>query len=794
MDEKSRRTLELPSVLERLARQAHFSASKELAQALEPTADFNLALRRQQETTEARKLLSINLDLTIGGAHDVRPQAAACARGNVLEASDFLPIKNTLEAGRRLQRMFERMEESFPALESIIAGMETATGLIDAISRTMDDRGEILDNASPALNTCRREMRVVRERIHSKLQRMVSDSKIMPMLQEPIVTQRDGRFVIPLRAEFKGRIKSVIHDQSASGATLFVEPLTVVEMNNELRELELKERDEIRRILTELSQRVGERQESIAATVASLAVFDLALAKARYADILGAAEPVLKPIRSREGHPGAALRLLAARHPLLDPGVVVPIDVLLDDAAFAMVITGPNTGGKTVSLKTAGLLALMAQCGLHIPATSGSELAVFDNVFADIGDEQSIEQSLSTFSGHVANISHILKYATPGSLVLLDELGSGTDPQEGAALARAILAELIQRTITTLVATHYPEMKVYAQTTTGVANASMEFDLESLRPTYRLLHGLPGRSNALAIAERLGLDSRILERARGMVSPDDLQTDSLLDEIHHQRDLSRRTQADLEERQQRLSAYEAELSERLRNIEEERRTILEEARQQSEEDAEAVREELRKLQGRLRRAAKPLDEVEAASEELAFVEKKVARPVKRKHRAASPERALRVGDRVLVERIDSFGIITSLGASDAEIQIGNLRLRAGLDELELSGQGDDESKPGRTSVTRKGKKPAATLPAAPPLELDLRGYRVDEGLEALERHLDAAFAASMPFFRVIHGKGTGRLRTAIRSALQGSSFVRASENGKPSEGGDGVTIVHLKGE
>ena len=790
MDRKSHLTLELPAVLQRLAEHAHFSASQQLALALEPTSDYEQALNRQRETSEARTLLSLHLDLTVGGAHDVRSSATAASRGDILEPAHFLDIKSTLEAGRRLRRMFERIEEPYPALEAIIHSFELINGLIDAISQTMDDRGEILDSASPALSAFRRDLRVVRDRVHSKLQRMTSDSRTAPMLQEPIVTQRDGRYVIPLRSEFKGRIKSVIHDQSASGATLFIEPLAVVALNNELRELELKERDEVRRILTELSRRVGEHQLDIAATVAALAAFDLALAKARYADVLKAAEPVLHAVQAKGDHPGAVLRILAARHPLLDQASVVPIDLLLEEPAYAMIITGPNTGCKTVSLKTAGLLALMTQCGLHIPAKSGSEIAVFEGIFADIGDEQSIEQSLSTFSGHIGNISRILKSATSQSLVLLDELGSGTDPQEGSALARAIMDELIERRITTLVATHYPEMKIYAQSTPAVCNASMAFDLESLSPTYHLVIGLPGRSNALAIAERLGLDRVILDRARSMVSPEDLETDSLLDEIHHQRDLSRRTQEELEDARERLLAQEVILDSRLKSIEAERRGILETARQQAEEETEEVRQELRKLRSRLKAAAKPLEEVEQADEILEAIEDSVARPVVRMKKTA-PSRPLKIGDRVLIERIGSEGVVISINSSDAEIQIGNLRLRAALDELELSGSNTEREQRRRLAPKKQGRAPAATLPDPPPLELDLRGSRVDEALDALDRHLDSAFYAGMPFVRVIHGKGTGRLRTAIREALQQNRYVRTSETGKPAEGGDGVTIVHL---
>ena len=790
MDTKSHITLELPAVLEQLADHAHFSASKALALGLEPSTELDEAILRQRETTEARHLLSLHLDLTVGGAHDVREAVAASVRGSVLEPEQFLDIKSTLVAARRLRRMFERQEEPYPVLESIIGGLEPANGLVDAISRTLDDRGEVLDSASPVLANCRQEMRVVRERVHNRLLRMTSDERLAAMLQEAIVTQRDGRYVIPLRAQFKGRIQGVIHDQSASGATLFIEPLQAVELNNQLRELELKERDEVRRILAALSKRVAEQQDSIQATVQGLARFDLALAKARYADRIQASEPILKAFSGEDGR-GSTLRILAARHPLLDPQRVVPIDLTLEEPAYAMVITGPNTGGKTVSLKTAGLLALMAQCGLHIPATSGSEVSVFDAICADIGDEQSIEQSLSTFSGHIANISRILETATVKSLVLLDELGSGTDPQEGSALARAILDELIERRITTLIATHYPEMKVYAQNTAGAVNASMAFDLDTLQPTYRLVIGLPGRSNALAIAERLGLSAGVLDRARSMVSPEDLKADSLLDEIHHQRDLALRTRKDLEDAHSRALEKERELESRLRGMAEERRALLEEARLEGEQETEHVREELRKLRNRLRAAAKPLDEVEDVDVDLSAIEKQVEKKVEPVHEAPRRERPLRVGDKVLVERIQSEGVITALDDADAEVQIGNLRLRASLDELRHRSDGADRVDVRQRPATGSTGKTGSMLPAPPPLELDLRGYRVDEALDALETRLDAAFVASMPFVRVVHGKGTGALRKAVRQALRNHRHVQSVETGKPSEGGDGVTVIKL---
>ncbi|UCF59913.1 MAG: endonuclease MutS2 [Anaerolineaceae bacterium] len=798
MDAKSINTLELPTVLNRLAGHAAFSASKELAHALKPTDDVEDVRRRLAGTTEARTLLSMVPGLTIGGARDVRSAVTAATRGVILESDQLLDVKSTLIASRTLRRRFDKEGESYPVLSTLALGLERSSPLIEAITMTLDERGEVLDSASDKLATIRHDLRVSHDRLMGKLQRLLSDSKVAPMLQEPIITQRDGRFVIPLRAEFKGKVKSVIHDQSASGATLFVEPLTVVDLNNRLRELQLAERDEVRRILAELSGQVGGESENIIRSVEALAEIDLAFAKARYAEAMHANEPIMKPFKTRaeDGHPGSTLRLFNARHPLLDPETVVPIDLALDEDTFALVITGPNTGGKTVSLKTAGVLSLMAQCGLHIPALSGSELSTFDSVFADIGDEQSIEQSLSTFSSHISNIIDILKGVTSRSLVVLDELGAGTDPQEGAALARAILGFLLERRVTTLVATHYPELKVYAHGTPGVRNASVEFDLESLKPTYHLTIGLPGRSNALAIAGRLGLDEEVILRARKMVSPEDLRAESLLDEIHRQRDLIRADREEAEQARKEVQALEAKLAERLEAIDDERLELLEQARVDVEAEVDEVREHLRSLRRRLTQAGKPLEELKAIETEIEELEEQVVESVSSQITGLDlPGRAvdlieepLNVGDRVRLPTIDAEGVITGLDQEQAEVQVGRLRVRARLDEL-IPARDDlsIEHRPAevRPQVVSRG------VPQAPPLELNIRGRTVEDGLEELERRLDAAYLAGMPFVRVIHGKGTGRLREAIRQALKDNPYVSSFEPGQPGEGGDGVTVVRL---
>jgi DNA mismatch repair protein MutS2 len=791
MDSKSLHTLELAKILDRLAAHAAFSASKQAARELSPVSDPAEAIRRQTETTEARRLLSINAGVSIGGAHDIRPEASTASHGGVLEPAQLLDVKVTLQSAARLRRLFEKAETAYPTLARIAHELESCPEIVDAVGRALNDRAEVLDSASPRLAEIRSDLRVAHDRLTAKLQRLLADPKYSPMLQEPIITQRDGRFVIPLRAEFKGQLKAVVHDQSASGATLFIEPLEAVDLNNEIRELQLAERDEIRRILSSISQLVGRWSESINQTIDALARLDLAFAKARYAEDLHASEPILREFRVDEGltHPGSVLRLLGARHPLLDPTEVVPIDLDLPEDAFALVITGPNTGGKTVSLKTAGLLVLMAQCGLHISARSGSGMTVFDSVYADIGDEQSIEQSLSTFSSHISNIIKILDSADSHALVVLDELGAGTDPQEGAALARAILDVLLERKVTTLVATHYPELKSYAHSTHGVRNASVEFDLESLRPTYRLTIGLPGRSNALAIAERLGLNRTLVEKARERLAPEDLQAESLLDEIHRQHEAARVAREEAEQARERARRLEVDLDGRLAGVEDERRAVLEEARRKAEATVESLQREVAALRRKLAAAAQPLEVLEDVQVGVDAMADEFVEPTPREKNAwTTPSFVFQLGDRVLLRTLGTQGVITDLGPDQAEVQVGRLRVKASLDELRPpEAQGTER----RVEVPRQGSMVSTGEPQAPPLELDLRGRTIDEALEELERRLDAAFVAGLPFIRVIHGKGTGRLRQAVREHLRDNPYIASFEGGHESEGGDGVTVIRL---
>lgn len=808
MDVKTLHTLEFEKVLEKLSSYAAFSASAELARNIHPSSDLQTARERQAFTTETRHLLSTEADIAIGGSRDVRPLANRAAQHGMLETTELLSIRYTLAAARDLSRSLLEQAEEFPLLGQLGQELPPPPGIIEAISRVISERGEVLDNASQKLASIRSEIKVAHDRLLSKLNQIIADPHKSKMLQETLITQRNGRYVIPLRSEFKGRINAIIHDQSASGATLFVEPLVTVELNNRWHELQLAERDEIRRILLELSDMIGAEVVQIRNIVDTLSRFDLGLMMAKYAEDLDASEPVLVDFIPRgEDHPGSTIALRHARHPLLDPKTVVPIDVELDQHTFGVVITGPNTGGKTVSLKTIGLLSLMAQSGMHIPAQSSSSLCVFQDIFADIGDEQSIEQSLSTFSGHITNITRIFKRANSRSLVLLDELGSGTDPQEGSALARAMLSYLVKRRITCLIATHYPELKAFAHNTPGLINASMEFDLRTLRPTYNLMIGLPGRSNALSISERLGLPKEIIEDARSMVDPTELKAEDLLNEIHRQRSISRKERHKAEISRSEARRLERQLNQRLEEIEDERIAILDKARQAAEDEVDKLQRELLDLRKELARARQPLDALKSIEEKVSDIQEEVNLPPVRKSGPPTlDEQPLRLGEKVMVRSLGMQAVITAISADELEVQIGNLRVRAAAHDVQRPGdvrkQAEDNEKPKMRSSVRKAlqsldesaSQPPSIHHPSPGMELDLRGQLAEDALAGLSNFIESAYLSGMPFVRIIHGKGTGKLRQVVRDALSKNQYVDHWESGVEREGGEGVTISFLKGD
>lgn len=792
MDEKSLNTLEYFRILEQLQAYTSFSASADLVRALRPTNDLDLANERLARTTEARRLLIEHPLATIGSAHDISRQIILAERGGALPAEDLLAIKDTLVSARELARLFEKISPEYPHLSSIAEPLPPPPGLIEAISRVFSESGEVLDSASDQLRTIRRELKAAFDRLISKLEHMINDPHTSAMLQEPIYTIRNGRYVLPVRAENKSKLKGLTHDQSSSGATLFIEPLTMVDLNNHWHELQLAEQEEIRRILAELSAQVGAQASRLQALLRALAALDLAFACARYAEQLHASEPILAAFPASPGHQ-SIIKLIHARHPLLDPQSVVPIDVALENGIHALVITGPNTGGKTVTLKTVGLLTLMSQSGLHIPAQSGSQLSLFHNVYADIGDEQSIEQSLSTFSSHITNIVRILKNTRRTALILLDELGAGTDPQEGSALARSILTFLLARKVPCLIATHYPELKAFAHSTFGVMNASVEFDLQTLRPTYHLMMGLPGRSNALSIAQRLGLPQEIIQGARELINPSDLHAEDLLDEIHRQRDSARHdrslAQADLEE----ADKLRLELETRLEKIEEERQLIITQARQDAEEQLSRLRLEMDEARKKIQTARNSPQLQQSMKVEIDQLEEKIENefqstaviPIVEK-----PLKPLRVGDRVHLRTLQMDGEVVKIREDEVDALVGKMQVKVPLKEIQHSHFSADQDK-NKMENASSVKLPNEGRFPSPGIEIQLRGMRADAAMAELENYLDSAYAAGLPFVRIVHGKGTGTLRQAVRQFLSSSPLIKHWDTALDNEGGEGVTVAHL---
>lgn len=791
-------TLEYPEILRRLARHTDFSGGHALALALEPVFDIREATERLVLTTEARALLKAHPDFALGGVMDIRPLAERARHGVTLHPSDFLEIRGTLLGAARIRRILTRLEAQFPGLADIAWRVEALPGLAEAIERVLDDRGEVRDSASEELGRIRRELRITQDRVQDRLRRIISSSEVAPYLQEALITRRDGRFVIPVQADFKGHVKGIVHDRSSSGATLFIEPASIVDLNNALRELALAEEEEIIRLLRELSGRVGAQADEIAHTLDALAELDLVLAKARYAESFLATAPELIAIPrtppEAEGdnlYPGTVVRLRGARHPMIPPEEVVPVDIDIADDTHVLVITGPNTGGKTVTLKTAGLLTLMALAGMHIPVDEGSQLSCFERVVADIGDEQSIEQSLSTFSSHLTNILSFLEDLDHRALVLVDELGAGTDPAEGSALARALLEALRQKRSTVFVATHYPELKLYAHNMPGVRNASMEFNVETLAPTYRLTIGLPGRSNAFAIARRLGMPEPIVRQAQGMISGEELRAEDMLNDLHALRIQEVEARDEARTLREEADTLRRELRERLAGIEQERREILRQAEARADADAEALRSELRSLRTKMMLtpmsgASTTLDEVEATLYELDTAAAK-PEPLLEDLMAAAEETRdgpLREGDTV---KLLSFGVKGTVLESDGEeivVQAGAIRTRVSRHEVELL----------QRAAAAESQSAGISVPqrvASPGVQIDLRGQTVEEALRELERYLDDAAMASLPWVRVVHGKGTGKLRREVRRYVGSHPLVSSYDVAPLNEGGEGATVVKL---
>lgn len=809
-------TLEFPKIRDRLAHYTSFTASRELALTLQPTTDPTEVRRALAFTGEARALLDEAPDLTIGAVRDIRRAVLHTSRGGVIDGPSLREVSGTVAAIRMLRARLLKLDPSrYPLLLEHAGSMPALPPLDEAIERAIGEDGQVLDEASPRLAELRREVRIALARLHEKLQHLITSRAYADALQEPIITVRNGRYVVPVKASHRKQVHGLVHDQSSSGATLYIEPMAVVELNNRWRELQSAEEEEVQRVLKALSEQVGAAASLLVAAVETTAALDLVFAKARFAAALRAIEPVISPTSEPLGPGGgpavAPLLLTEARHPLLDPATVVPITLWLGAEARILLITGPNTGGKTVALKTTGLLALMAQAGLHIPAAPPSRLPVFEHIFADIGDEQSIEQSLSTFSSHMRNIIHMLRVldeaAPPASeaqmearrgappvLVLLDELGAGTDPVEGAALARAIIERLLERGVLAVATTHYAELKAFAYATPGVQNASVEFDVETLAPTYRLSIGLPGRSNALAIASRLGLDPALVERARAIMDRREVQVEDLLAGIHRQREATEAALRRAEELREDAEKYRDRLAQEWRAFDEQREMEAEAARRALEEDLREIRLQLKRLRDDLRSAALSREWLEEAERRLAATADQLKHVAAKRRSTVAPSdrsapsapRPLQPGDTVLVRPVGLKGTIAAIDPDDetAQVQVGGFRMTVDLKDLQrVKGAPDDPSPHIERSVT---------LPPVPDVSmtLDMRGWRAHEVAERLDRYLNDAYLAGLHQVRLIHGKGTGALRQAVREVLQQHPLV-ASFTGGGSDGGDGVTIATL---
>jgi DNA mismatch repair protein MutS2 len=748
-------------------------------------------------------------NLGLGAVRDVSTLAHQASLDHTLEPGELLEVQATLAQAHTVRETIDRLRVYVPHLAEIADRVDDFRQVTAEIGRCINQRGDVVDAASPVLAQLRRESRVAHDRLTTRLNQLLTSARAA--IQEPLVTLRDGRYVIPVKAEARAQIPGIVHDVSSSGATVFLEPLETVEMGNRWREMLAEEQREIARILRQLSASVGVRSEEIRVAIEALAEIDLALAKARLGEAIGAKElphdGLEQPWLLEE--PGGLI-LETARHPLLT-GDVVPITVWLgawdenreseneerDETFSVLLITGPNTGGKTVALKTVGLLALLAQAGLPVPADGNSRMPVFDAVFADIGDEQSIEQSLSTFSSHIGNIISILGSATHRSLVLLDELGAGTDPVEGAALARAILHHLLATSCLTVATTHHGELKEFAHTTAGITNASVEFDIESLSPTYRLHIGLPGQSNALAIAQRLGMPNGILEEARAGIDPDRLAVESLISDLHKERETARTASAE-----QRAAAREAEttrqrVTKELQSLEANRGRLIERTQREMEAELTEMRKRLREATREIQRAERlsvfeRAKAVEAAQEEIVHAEESVKRVVQRKQRRRrAPLPEIAAGDRIFLIDVPTPGEAVSAPdvQGDLDVNLGALRARINVRQIERV------EKAGADGERRAVSTPlvsAMPLPSTPP-ELDLRGLTVDEALMLIDQRLDEAARAGVRELRIIHGKGTGTLRRAVREMLSKHALVQGHAGAPQRAGGDGVTVVELAG-
>jgi DNA mismatch repair protein MutS2 len=800
LDRRSLALLEYPLVRARLAAATGFPPGRRLAEALEPSTDPTIVARGLDETSQTRAFISGHPGAGIGGSKDIGPWIERAIRGGRLDPAHFLDIASTLEAAARLGDALSG--DRRPLLHEMAREIHALPGLRSSLQRTFDPGGEMLDTASPRLGGLRRAVHVAYERLRSRLDQFIHSGELAGSLQEPIVTLRGGRYVIPIRADSRGRVKGIVHDASGSGQTLFVEPLVAVELGNAWREAQVAEQAEMERVLDELSSVVAGQAEPLRETLEALARFDFWAAKARLAEELDA---VPAEIADRP-----EIVLLGARHPGLS-GHVVPVDIRLGGDYTALLITGPNTGGKTVALRTLGLLSLMHQSGLHVPADSGTRLPVLDDVYADIGDEQSVAQSLSTFSGHMRSIVRVVEAAGPNKLILLDELGAGTDPTEGSALAQALLDYFIRSGALVAATTHYAELKLYAHTTARARNASVEFDVESLRPTYKLTIGLPGQSQAFAIAERLGLPAPLVADARSRLTDEQQAFEETLASIKATQLETAEALLGARAADERAKAALAAAEDERRRARRERDESVRSARDEAERMVTEVRAEVRGIRRKLERETvtqRGLDEdLERTGALLERLPTRAPEPEQTRPPAGSEPIMWRIGMRARTRTGGAEGRIAALekGGRRATLEAGGLRITVAVDDLEPAVGGDPEAaEPARPAAVRGsgGGSGAENVPSSAArlqLErartvassLDLRGAKVQEALEVLDRYLDDVSLAGLDQASVIHGMGTGALRDAVREHAGSHPLVKSWRPGGRGEGGDGATIVSL---
>lgn len=792
MNQKVLRTLEYNKIVERLAEYAFGADTKERCLSLLPSTSLSEITNAQQQTKDAmnRSLKKGRLDCS-----GIKPLSSAIRRveiGGTMNIEELLGLCKLLETARRVKAYGRKEREDIPSdsLSEFFDGLEPLSPLCDEIRRCIISVDEISDDASSNLKSIRRSIRSTGDRIHVQLNQMLNNQNVRNCLQDFVITMRNGRYCLPVKAEAKSQITGMVHDQSSSGSTLFIEPMAVVNLNNELKELSIKEQDEIAVILATLSAKAGEYIPAIETDYQILTELDFIFAKAAYALEYNGITPHFNTERK--------IRILKGRHPLLDAKKVVPIDISLGSDFDQLVITGPNTGGKTVSLKTVGLLTLMGQAGLPIPAGDRSELAVFDNIFADIGDEQSIEQNLSTFSSHMTNIIHILKEANEHSLVLFDELCAGTDPTEGAALAVSILSYFHSRGIRTMATTHYSEIKIYALTTSGIENACCEFDVETLSPTYRLLIGIPGKSNAFAISKKLGLSDTLIEDARTRISSNEQNFEDLLSDLEASRITIEKEQAEINRYKSEIAALKQQLKNKQEKLDESRDAILrkakEEANQILQEAKDTADEAIRNFNkyGTTRPSIQEMEKQRTnIREKMAANEKKSSKEKETAIYNPKVPKKLRIGDSVKVLSMNLTGTVHSLpnAKGDLFVQMGILRSQVNIKDLVLI----EDATPGSKKYAKTGAgKLKMSKSASVSTEINLIGKTVDEAIALLDKYLDDAYLAHLPSVRIVHGKGTGALRSAVQSHLKRQSYIKSFHLGEFGEGDAGVTIAEFK--